>query len=123
MHGRRGGPPLRGPQAAAAARRAAGPAPRRRSGLLGVDELVDLIGRDPAAGTDHDQVTKPQLGRRHQLNLVVDHAFHWVVALCCLIVAVAIQIGVNFANDYSDGVRGTDDDRVGPFRLTGNPAS
>ncbi|NEE00315.1 1,4-dihydroxy-2-naphthoate polyprenyltransferase [Phytoactinopolyspora halotolerans] len=37
-----------------------------------------------------------------------------------LVVAVALQIGVNFANDYSDGVRGTDDDRVGPFRLVGS---
>jgi 1,4-dihydroxy-2-naphthoate octaprenyltransferase len=49
--------------------------------------------------------------------LVVDE-FHWVIALFCLIVAVALQIGVNFANDYSDGVRGTDDHRVGPARLT-----
>lgn len=44
--------------------------------------------------------------------------FHWVIALCCLVVAVALQIGVNFTNDYSDGIRGTDDHRVGPARLT-----
>ena len=50
--------------------------------------------------------------------LVVDHRFHWVLALCCLVVALALQIGVNYANDYSDGVRGTDDNRVGPARLT-----
>lgn len=50
--------------------------------------------------------------------LVVDRSFHWVIALSCLIVAVAIQIGVNYANDYSDGIRGTDDHRVGPARLT-----
>lgn len=50
--------------------------------------------------------------------LIVDSAFHWVIALCCLIVAVALQIGVNYANDYSDGIRGTDDHRVGPARLT-----
>jgi 1,4-dihydroxy-2-naphthoate octaprenyltransferase len=49
--------------------------------------------------------------------LVVD-AFHWVIALFCLIVSVALQIGVNYANDYSDGIRGTDDHRVGPARLT-----
>jgi 1,4-dihydroxy-2-naphthoate octaprenyltransferase len=48
---------------------------------------------------------------------VVD-AFHWVIALFCLIVSVALQIGVNYANDYSDGIRGTDDHRVGPARLT-----
>ncbi|MEY3092790.1 MAG: 1,4-dihydroxy-2-naphthoate octaprenyltransferase [Actinomycetota bacterium] len=33
------------------------------------------------------------------------------------IVSLALQVGVNYANDYSDGVRGTDDDRVGPTRL------
>ncbi|WOQ70103.1 1,4-dihydroxy-2-naphthoate polyprenyltransferase [Microbacterium limosum] len=44
--------------------------------------------------------------------------FHWVIALACLAVAVFLQIGVNYANDYSDGVRGTDDHRVGPARLT-----
>lgn len=48
----------------------------------------------------------------------VEHQFHWVIALACLAVAVLLQVGVNFANDYSDGVRGTDVDRVGPARLT-----
>jgi 1,4-dihydroxy-2-naphthoate octaprenyltransferase len=37
-----------------------------------------------------------------------------------LLVAFALQIGVNYANDYSDGIKGTDDDRVGPFRLVGS---
>ena len=37
----------------------------------------------------------------------------------CLVVAVALRVGVNYANDYSDGVRGTDDARVGPVRLVG----
>ena len=50
--------------------------------------------------------------------LITRTEFHWVIALCCLIVAVALQIGVNYANDYSDGIRGTDDERVGPARLT-----
>jgi 1,4-dihydroxy-2-naphthoate polyprenyltransferase len=49
---------------------------------------------------------------------IVDPAFHWVLALACLVVAVSLQIGVNYANDYSDGIRGTDDHRVGPARLT-----
>ncbi len=39
-------------------------------------------------------------------------------ALLAALVALALQIGVNFANDYSDGVRGTDEHRVGPTRLT-----
>ena len=50
---------------------------------------------------------------------LVDNQFHWLLALGCLAVAVLLQIGVNYANDYSDGVRGTDDFRVGPARLTG----
>ena len=45
---------------------------------------------------------------------------HWVRALLALAVAVALQIGVNYANDYSDGVRGTDRNRVGPPRLVGS---
>ena len=44
-------------------------------------------------------------------------------ALLALLVALSLQIGVNYANDYSDGVRGTDDERVGPFRLTGSRAA
>jgi 1,4-dihydroxy-2-naphthoate octaprenyltransferase len=41
-------------------------------------------------------------------------------ALLALLVAVALQVGVNYANDYSDGIRGTDADRVGPLRLVGS---
>ncbi len=44
----------------------------------------------------------------------------WWKALLALIVSLAMQIGVNYANDYSDGVRGTDDVRVGPLRLVGS---
>lgn len=39
-------------------------------------------------------------------------------ALLALLVSLALQVGVNYANDYSDGVRGTDADRVGPVRIT-----
>ena len=41
----------------------------------------------------------------------------WWYALGALVVALAIQVGTNYANDYSDGIRGTDDARVGPLRL------
>lgn len=47
----------------------------------------------------------------------------WWRALLALLVALALQIGVNFANDYSDGIRGTDAVRVGPFRLVGSGAA
>ena len=43
--------------------------------------------------------------------------FNWFRAALALKVAVWLQIGVNFANDYSDGVKGTDADRVGPIRI------
>ena len=51
------------------------------------------------------------------------NSFHAGKALLALIVALALQVGVNYSNDYSDGIRGTDDDRVGPFRITGSGAS
>jgi 1,4-dihydroxy-2-naphthoate polyprenyltransferase len=44
----------------------------------------------------------------------------WWKALLALVVALALQVGVNYANDYSDGIRGTDADRVGPMRLVGS---
>ena len=44
-------------------------------------------------------------------------------ALLAAVVALALQVGVNFANDYSDGIRGTDDARVGPQRLVGSGAA
>lgn len=44
----------------------------------------------------------------------------WWRAGLALIVSVALQIGVNYANDYSDGIKGTDNDRVGPLRLVGS---
>ena len=41
-------------------------------------------------------------------------------AVLALVVALALQVGVNYANDYSDGIRGTDEHRVGPLRLVGS---
>jgi 1,4-dihydroxy-2-naphthoate octaprenyltransferase len=46
------------------------------------------------------------------------HDLRWGRALAALVVAVALQVGVNYANDYSDGLRGTDAERKGPLRLT-----
>jgi 1,4-dihydroxy-2-naphthoate octaprenyltransferase len=48
-----------------------------------------------------------------------DHAIWWR-ALLAAFVALVLQIGVNYSNDYSDGIRGTDEDRVGPLRLVGS---
>jgi 1,4-dihydroxy-2-naphthoate polyprenyltransferase len=49
-----------------------------------------------------------------------DDGFRLGRALLALVVSLALQVGVNYANDYSDGVRGTDAVRVGPLRLTGS---
>ena len=53
---------------------------------------------------------------------VAAYAHHevWWKAALALLVSLALQVGVNYANDYSDGVRGTDDARVGPLRLVGS---
>jgi 1,4-dihydroxy-2-naphthoate octaprenyltransferase len=52
----------------------------------------------------------------------VDSAVWWK-ALLALVVSLALQVAVNYANDYSDGIRGTDDARVGPMRLVGSGAA
>ena len=45
-------------------------------------------------------------------------SLNWLNTILCVVVALLLQIGTNYANDYSDGIRGTDEQRVGPFRLT-----
>lgn len=96
-------------------------------------------GRPPGAPVIHQATARDWIGgaRLRTLPLAIapvalgtataytlgDQQLHWVRALLCLAVAVALQIGVNFANDYSDGVRGTDKRRVGPARLTGSGAA
>jgi 1,4-dihydroxy-2-naphthoate polyprenyltransferase len=51
---------------------------------------------------------------------VFEHGLSWVAAVLALVVSISLQIGVNYANDYSDGIRGTDAARVGPLRLVGS---
>ena len=63
------------------------------------------------------------LGTGAGVVAIADGPWHPARALLALVVALALQIGVNYANDYSDGVRGTDDHRVGPARLTGSGAA
>ncbi|MFK4296082.1 1,4-dihydroxy-2-naphthoate octaprenyltransferase [Arthrobacter sp. GAS37] len=50
-------------------------------------------------------------------------SFRILNAILAALVALLLQIGVNYANDYSDGIRGTDEDRVGPLRLVGSGAA
>lgn len=54
---------------------------------------------------------------------VAEDAFVAWRAIAAMVVALALQVATNYANDYSDGVRGTDDDRVGPLRLVGSGAA
>ncbi len=49
---------------------------------------------------------------------LADKESNTVASLVALAVSLALQIGVNYANDYSDGIRGTDNDRIGPLRIT-----
>jgi 1,4-dihydroxy-2-naphthoate polyprenyltransferase len=51
---------------------------------------------------------------------VFEHSPSWPAAILALVVSIALQVGVNYANDYSDGIRGTDAARVGPLRLVGS---
>src|SRR3954454_194448 len=44
----------------------------------------------------------------------------WWRAAAAMVVALAVQVGTNYGNDYHDGIRGTDDVRVGPVRLVGS---
>ena len=48
-----------------------------------------------------------------------EKSFDLTISLLALLVSISIQIAVNYANDYSDGIKGTDDQRVGPVRLVG----
>ena len=54
---------------------------------------------------------------------VADDTFIAWRAVAAMVVALALQVATNYANDYSDGIRGTDDDRVGPLRLVGSGAA
>ena len=53
-------------------------------------------------------------------SLLTEEPVNGILILLALVVSIALQIGVNYANDYSDGVKGTDKNRVGPLRLVGS---
>jgi 1,4-dihydroxy-2-naphthoate octaprenyltransferase len=89
--------------------------------------VLTFFGVNPnvaiAAGRGFTVVAAPPGGAAYGSKVILHlhqagPAGFWWRALGALVVALAIQIGTNFANDYSDGIRGTDDARVGPVRLT-----
>jgi 1,4-dihydroxy-2-naphthoate octaprenyltransferase len=70
-----------------------------------------------------EQVVSGSIGSAYASTVTLHLRAHspagfWWRAIGALVVALAIQVGTNYANDYSDGIRGTDDARVGPVRLT-----
>ena len=89
-------------------------APDERSGQPGHAGAV--AGRSPAANPAGRG--RPR-GRRVRPGLLRG-SFRPAAALLALVVSLALQVGVNYANDYSDGIRGTDAVRVGPLRLVGS---
>ncbi len=64
-------------------------------------------------------VTTPQISSVCHATICTsfDRHLSWLNAVLALVVALGIQIGTNYVNDYADGVRGTDEQRVGPIRL------
>jgi len=56
-------------------------------------------------------------------SALAGNSFNPLLALLALLVSLSLQIGVNYANDYSDGVKGTDDNRIGPMRLVASGAA
>jgi 1,4-dihydroxy-2-naphthoate polyprenyltransferase len=110
--------------------RATGPVPKSRSGKPGgrpptAAKVRKATGADWIAGarlrTLPLSIAPVILGTAAAHTALAPWAW-WRIALV-LIVSVGLQIGVNFANDYSDGVRGTDKFRLGPSRLTGSGAA
>jgi 1,4-dihydroxy-2-naphthoate octaprenyltransferase len=110
--------------------RATGPAPKTKSGRPGgrpptARKIRKARPRDWIAGarlrTLPLSIAPVILGTGAAHTALAPWAW-WRIALA-LAVAVCLQIGVNYANDYSDGVRGTDKFRLGPSRLTGSGAA
>ena len=106
---------------------------RGRSGNPAKAAVAPTVTRGPASAADWIAgarlrtlplaIAPVALGTGAGAVAIVDAPVDWVRALLALVVSLALQIGVNYANDYSDGVRGTDAHRVGPARLTGSGAA
>ena len=98
--------------------RAGTPGPLRRWVLGARPRTLPAAVVPVLVGTAAAHSAAPQLARAPVV--VVSSAIWlspWWRALGALVVALAIQVGTNYANDYSDGIRGTDEGRVGPLRL------
>ena len=113
-------PPGRSGNPAKAARAAAAPAkPGAKPGTRDRATVADWVS-GARLRTLPLAIAPVALGTGAGVVAIPDGSWHPARALLALVVALALQIGVNYANDYSDGVRGTDEHRVGPARLTGS---
>src|SRR5690606_33132418 len=112
---RQGGPECRTPPSARP-RRSSRRRCRKIGGMATVAEWIE--GARPRTLPNAIAPVLVGVGAAAQLDAV-----SWWRSLLALLVAVALIIGVNYANDYSDGVRGTDNERVGPLRLVGSGAA
>ncbi len=91
----------------------------RSHGWFAYSPLVADLGPDPGRGVFGTQLDTGQIPELVAGHASLSYGALVVRALLALVVALALQVGVNYANDYSDGIRGTDDARVGPVRLVG----
>ncbi len=81
-----------------------------------------VLYRSALAGLDRWLAGRPVTDARVAEYCAERHEAGWAPSTVALVVAVALQVGVNYANDYSDGIRGTDAHREGPARLVGGGA-
>lgn len=83
--------------------------------------LSGAVGRNRVGISPLSTPSTTTLGLRFPDWLQAEFArLNWVCLALTMVVALALQIGVNYANDYSDGIKGTDEARVGPLRLVGS---
>jgi 1,4-dihydroxy-2-naphthoate octaprenyltransferase len=90
-----------------------------RFGWFAYSPLDNAVGSTATSGLFSTQVVGFDSVGGFSVQVTTMYAGFAVRAVLALIVALALQVGVNYSNDYSDGIRGTDEVRVGPVRLVG----
>ena len=90
-----------------------------RFGWFAYSPLDIAVGSAATSGLFSTQVVGFDTVGGFSVQVTTTYAAFAVRAVLALVVALALQVGVNYSNDYSDGIRGTDEVRVGPVRLVG----
>ena len=91
--------------------------------VITVDGAFGWVAYSPL-GNDVSSTTTPGVFSAQEVgvpgvHVATSYGAFALRAVLALVVALALQVGVNYSNDYSDGIRGTDEVRVGPVRLVG----